>query len=170
MNPEISVSSSNCPPSCKSADFEQTLRFMARVPLPEGLTERLQAAVRNPPQAGRVLAWPRRRALESGWVRAAAAAAIVFVVAGGGWGVYSRVQPAGPEKGAIAPPRAVAPVGFSSAGAVRTPQTLNGPVLTHASVAAPQPVEKMSKTIASDGDHPAKAKSVKKLAPLASAQ
>ncbi|MGB7546973.1 MAG: hypothetical protein WBM14_04420, partial [Terracidiphilus sp.] len=62
--------------------------------------------------------------------RGAAAAAIVFVVAGGGWGVYSRVQPAQATK-VIAMPRVAAPSGFSSAGAMRTPQTLNGPVLAH---------------------------------------
>ena len=61
-------------------------------------------------------------------MRGAAAAAIVFVVVGGGWGVYLRVQPVQAPK-VIAMPRVSAGGGFSSAGAMRTPQTLNGPVL-----------------------------------------
>jgi hypothetical protein len=63
-------------------------------------------------------------------MRGAAAAAIVLVVAGGGWGIYSRVQTGSPAK-IIAMPRVAAPGGFSSAGTMRTPNTLNDPVLTH---------------------------------------
>jgi hypothetical protein len=64
-------------------------------------------------------------------MRGAAAAAIVFVVAGGGWGIYSRVQPSPAAKVIVMPARSGAASGFSNAGAMRTPQTLNGPVLTH---------------------------------------
>jgi hypothetical protein len=72
---------------------------------------------------------------QGGWMnsmmmRSAAAAAIVFVVVGGGWGVYSHVQPAQTPK-VIAMPRVSAPGGFQSAGAMRTPQTLDRPVLKH---------------------------------------
>ena len=70
--------------------------------------------------------------------RAAAAAAIVFVVAGGGWGVYSRVQPAQSPKVIAMPQRVNTPGGFSNAGAMRTPQTLNGPILAHPLTAAPK--------------------------------
>ena len=62
-------------------------------------------------------------------MRGAAAAAVVFVVAGGGWGIYTRVQPSQPAKVIVMPPRAGAGGGFSSAGAMRTPQTLNGPLV-----------------------------------------
>lgn len=159
MNSKIPLPFENgSSPSHAADSLEETLRLLAHAPVPEGLAERVQAALQNPPRAGRVLSWPRRLALENGWMRAAAAAAIVFVVAGGGWGVYSRVRPAGPTAGAVtAPPRAVAPGGFSSAGAIRTPQTLNGPVLTHP--LAPRPVENMSKTAGKGG--PAQAASAR---------
>ncbi|MFZ0340372.1 MAG: hypothetical protein WAL45_20265, partial [Terracidiphilus sp.] len=61
------------------------------------------------------------------WVRAAAAAAIVFVVVGGGWGVYSRVQPGPAGKVIVMPQRAPSSGGFQGAGAIRTPKTLPGP-------------------------------------------
>jgi hypothetical protein len=66
--------------------------------------------------------------MESGLARSAAAAAIVCVVAGGGWGVYSRVKPADAPK-VVVIPRAAG--GFSSAGAMRTPKTVDGTMLTH---------------------------------------
>jgi hypothetical protein len=62
-------------------------------------------------------------------MRSAAAAAIVFVVVGGGWGVYSRVQQPQAAKVITMPARVAAPGGFSNAGAMRTPNTLNGPVV-----------------------------------------
>jgi hypothetical protein len=67
-------------------------------------------------------------------MRTAAAAAIVFVVAGGGWGVYTRVEHNQPAKVIVMPARMPAPGGFSGAGAMRTPLTLPGP-------AAPQPAK-----------------------------
>jgi hypothetical protein len=54
----------------------------------------------------------------------------VFVVAGGGWGVYRHGQLHQPAKVNAAPaPQVAAPAagGFSSAGAIRTPQTVKGP-------------------------------------------
>jgi hypothetical protein len=72
--------------------------------------------------------------------RSAAAAAIVAVVIGGGWGVYSRVQPAQPARAITVPLHTSAQSGFSSAGAMRTPQTLDGPVLAHRMTAAPRQV------------------------------
>lgn len=63
-------------------------------------------------------------------MRTAAAAAIVFVVVGGGWGVYSRVQHGQPARIIVLPHIPVGG-GFSSAGAMRTPVTVPGPVLTH---------------------------------------
>jgi hypothetical protein len=108
---------------------EATLRLIATVPAPEGLEDRIQASLAAATRTARVLPWPVALRSDHGWIRAAAAAAIVFVVLGGGWGVYSRVQP-GMQSGArVVPIRVASPAsGFSSAGAMRTPQTLNGPI------------------------------------------
>ena len=122
---------------CGSA--EETLRLIARLPAPEGLEERVRGRLRTAPRTGlgtgRILHWPAALSPSSGlagsWMRGAAAAAIVCVVAGGGWGIYSRVAPAAPAKVVVMPPRVGAGEGFSSAGAMRTPETLNGPVLLH---------------------------------------
>jgi hypothetical protein len=72
-------------------------------------------------------------------MRTAAAAAIVFVIAGGGWGVYTRVEHNQPAKVIAMPPHVVAPGGFAGAGAKRTPETLPGPVLLQP--VAPKPAE-----------------------------
>src|SRR5271166_2573921 len=129
-----------------SDEFETTLRLIASLPAPEGLAERVQAGLRAAPSAAagraRILSWPAALRLENGWwqsslARSAAAAAIAAVVAGGGWGVYSRVQMNQAQR-AIVLPRVAAPGGFSSAGAMRTPQTLNGPVAARAVTAAAQ--------------------------------
>jgi hypothetical protein len=122
---------------------EETLRLLARLSPPTGLEERLQAALRlavnavpvNASPQARILRWPAALQLSNLWqsslVRAAAAAAIVAVVVGGGWLVSARFQPAQPATAVALPPRAFGQSGFSSAGAMRTPQTLNGPVVAH---------------------------------------
>jgi hypothetical protein len=117
-------------------EAEQTLRLIAYLAAPEGLEDRVHAGLRAAPRSAHVLAWPVRFAASGEWLRAAAAAAIVFVVAGGGYGIYSRVQPGRPSLGVAGPqgvagPRLAAPGGFSEGGAVRRPQTLQGPVVTH---------------------------------------
>lgn len=121
---------------------EETLRLIASLPVPERLAERVQVGLRARSSAasskGRVLSWPSRPRLNGNWMRSAAAAAIVFVVVGGGWGVYSRVQPAPSARVIATPPRVAAPSGFSTGGARRTPQTLQGPVVPHPAVVAPQ--------------------------------
>ncbi len=117
--------------------FEETLRLVAKLPTPLGLEDRVQAALLVAPRPARILAWPAALKPDSNWMRSAAAAAIVFVVAGGGWGIYSHVRSPQPAAAAAMPLRAVAPGGFSSAGAMRTPQTLNGPVLAHPSAVKP---------------------------------
>ena len=135
-----------------SGAFEDTLRLIARLPAPEGLEERVQVGLHSAAgtvrgQASgraRILRWPAALSLENAWMRSAAAAAIVFVVAGGGWGVYSRVEPGQPARG-IALPHVAAPGGFSGAGAMRMPQTLNGPVVGHPATAAPQPATAAAK-------------------------
>ena len=121
-----------------SSPAEETLRLIASLPAPAGLEERVQSALETAPNAalrrGRVLAWPRTLRPESGWMRSAAAAAIVFVVAGGGWGVYTKVEQNQPAKVIVMPARMPAQGGFGGAGAMRTPQTLPGPKV-------PQPVK-----------------------------
>jgi hypothetical protein len=138
---------STLPPNSDSAPgpAEETLRLIAQLPAPEGLAERVQAGLRtasltasNPARA-RILHWPTALQLDhawmrSAWMRGAAAAAIVFVVAGGGWGIYSRVAPVQQTRG-IALPHVAAPGGFAGAGAMRTPQTLNGPLVAHPATA-----------------------------------
>lgn len=114
-----------------SGDPGDTLRLIANLPPPEGLEERVKSKLRVKADADQVLPWPTdlmggRNWSNNLWARGAAAAAIVFVVAGGSWGVYSRVQPASAPK-AIALPHVQTSGGFSTAGAMRTPQTLNGP-------------------------------------------
>jgi hypothetical protein len=125
---------------------EDTLRLIATLPAPAGFEDRIKTRLASAPRTGRVLFWPAWYAGGGGWargstVRAAAAAAIVFVVAGGGWGVYSRVQPATQPRVIVMPPRVNGAGGFSNAGAMRTPQTLNGPVVTHQADKAPAQAE-----------------------------
>lgn len=125
-------------PASSPVSFDETLRLIARAPVPAGLTERVHAALMEaaPRQTGRarILAWPASMDHSmlwagSGWMRAAAAAAIVFVVAGGGWGVYQRVERP-PARTIVIPVAQPATSGaFSSAGAIRTPKTVKGPVL-----------------------------------------
>jgi hypothetical protein len=121
---------------------EKTLRLIATLPSPAGLEVRLKAGLRVAPRLGTVLRWPSASE-RGGWMqgkaaRAAAAAAIVFVVAGGGWGVYSRVKPPEQPQVIAMPQRVVGAGRFSSANAIRTPQTLDGPVLTHQVIEAPR--------------------------------
>jgi hypothetical protein len=118
---------------------EETLRLIASLPAPDGLEDRVNAALNAVPRRSRVLAWPKALRAESGWMRGAAAAAIVFVVAGGGWGVYTRVESTQmeqnqPAKVIVMPARMPSTGGLSGAGAMRPPLTLPGP-------AAPQSVK-----------------------------
>ncbi len=128
---------------------EDTLRLIAGLPAPAGLEERVHKALREAPRSGRVLSWPaefRARiasgaVMESNWMRAAAAAAIVFVVVGGGWGVYSRVQP-GPAGKVIVMPQIVPSSGaFSGAGAIRVPATIPGPKVREQGTEGPREQE-----------------------------
>ena len=133
---EISDQRSKTPVSA-----EETLRLLAHLPAPEGLEERVQAGLRaaatTASTKARILRWPAALRLENAWmqsslVRAVAAAAIVAVVVVGGWVVSSRFQPAQSSSAIMVPPHASGQTGqggFSSAGAMRTPQTLNGPVV-----------------------------------------
>jgi len=113
-----------------SGGFEESLRMIARLPAPEGLEERVIAGVRaGAGRRARILEFPAVLRPGSDWMRGAAAAAIVLVVAGGGWGIYARVQRPQAARVIAMPVRGTAPGGFSNAGAMRTPNTLNGPVV-----------------------------------------
>jgi hypothetical protein len=107
-----------------------------------GLLASSKAGLKAESQAGsrfgRLLLWPAQLKPQGAWmesaaVRAAAAAAIVCVVLGGGWGIHSRFHraplPAAISQPPASPARIAAPSGFSSAGAMHTPLTLNGPVV-----------------------------------------
>jgi hypothetical protein len=162
-----------------SDEAESTLRLIAGLPAPEGLEERVKAGLHQtlhqaPPGAS-LLHWPPATRLgstrvgwmNSNWARSAAAAAIVFVVAGGGWGVYSRFQPPQEPKARALPPVATHG-GFSSANAIRTPKTLNGTVLTHPLAAQSNPngfVEKKQSGSAQKPMKKAKTKGTKSAAP-----
>jgi len=124
MNHPSGSRSSNEPPT---SDAERTLRLLARVPVPDGLECRVHERLRVAPRQARVLAWPTA-SHSSGWARGVAAAAIVLVVAGGSWGVYSRVAPGQPGKG-VSGPHIAGPGEFTTGGVVRRPQTLQGPVV-----------------------------------------
>jgi len=129
--------------SASDASLDSTLRLIARLAPPAGLEDRIHAGLQAELQAARyrlelprarVLAWPSSKPAAQSWlhsrpVRTAAAMAIVAVVLGGGWGIASRVSPTTTARGAALPNRAAGPGGFSSAGAMRTPQTLHGPVV-----------------------------------------
>jgi hypothetical protein len=166
--------SSSAPPR---GSAEETLRIVAGLPAPAGLEDRVRAALdlarmnasqRQPngsgtigagvDRRGRVLAWPSALKPQAGWMRTAAAAAIVFVVAGGGWGVYTRVEQNRPARILVMPPRVGAAGGFAGAGTVRTPLTLEGPtVMTTAPTskdARPAEAKKPAAKAASKPDQP----------------
>ena len=115
-----------------SSDAEATLRMIARLPAPRGLESRIHTRLGAAPRKAAVLAWPVGRS--TAWMRSAAAAAIVCVVAGGGWGIYSRVQPDGFAREVSQQP---AGAQFSTGEARRRPQTLAGPEVKLAVPAKP---------------------------------
>jgi len=125
---------------------EDTLRLIAQLPAPEGIEDRVRAELRAAPRRARVLSWPAALRSDSPWMRSAAAAAIVFVVAGGGWGVYARVQQPQLARVIVMPPRVAAPGSFSSAAAIRTPNTLNGPVVANPVTVKPVTVKPVTET------------------------
>jgi hypothetical protein len=117
--------------SAGAIEAEETLRLIAALPAPEGIEERVKAGVHAGERRTSVISWPEKK---TGWtqvsaLRAAAAAAIVFVVAGGGWSVYSHIRVA-PAPTAIAAPQPIeGGEGMSAAAARRTPKTVDGPVV-----------------------------------------
>jgi hypothetical protein len=147
---------------------EQTLRMLAHMPAPEGLSARVQASLRTAPQRERLSlggvfglsGWMRSSAL-----RTAAAMGIVCVVAGGGWQIYSHVQTSPGMQGVALPVHVnsgdSSQGGFSTSGAIAKPDPLKAPVITHQTPNPPQassqPIQPERKT--------AKKKSQAKAAP-----
>lgn len=119
-------------------DAEKTLRLIAALPAPEGVADRVKHRLHAAPRKAGVISWPtsgNARWTQLSAMRAAAAAAIVFVVAGGAWEVYTHIRIA-PEPAAVAIPQRIdGSSGLAASGAVRKPQTLEGPVVAvHANV------------------------------------
>ena len=141
---------------------EATLRLIAQLAPPEGLEKRVLTSLRTAPRSGRLLSWPGVLLPSEAWMRSAAAAAIVFVVAGGGWSIYMHVQPA---RTTIAAPAHGG--GFSSAGAVRMPQTVTVPVVAKPADVQTKPEKKAP--VASMAHHRTHAAAAKKTQPAAAA-
>jgi hypothetical protein len=151
--------------------LRETLQLIARLPAPKGLEERIQAGVsanlRATPKTSRILSWPKGFRERGSWrqsaaLRAVAAAAIVCIVLGGVWGILSLVQVAQPVNAIAQPPHAPAAAGgFSSAGAMRLPQTIQGPVVaqTPAKEAVIKPVPEAAQPL-NGNKSPAKAKGI----------
>lgn len=122
---------------------EETLKWIANLPAPEGLADRVQVRLRaEPPHHARSWSWSALFAPGGGWthvsaLRGVAAAAIVCVVAGGGWQVYSRVSPASGSASNPSATRFGVSRGFSSADAKHLPNNIKGPVLAHPLVPVP---------------------------------
>lgn len=116
-----------------AAEAEKTLRVIANLPAPAGIEDRVKAGLHAAPSRASVIEWPSsldgRGWMHGSGMRTVAAAAIVLIVAGGGWGVYSHIQVAPAPTAAAAPLHPTGTGGFSAAGAKRTPQTLDGPVV-----------------------------------------
>ena len=120
------------PSGAESRSWEATLHLIAHAPVPEGIEDRVHAALKTAPHSARLLAWPTswtESGWAAGWMRAVAAAAIAVIVAGGGWSVYTRVQHPSGKALAVPVVQTGPAAGFSSAGAIRTPQTVKGTVL-----------------------------------------
>ena len=155
--------------------IDETLRRLAKLPAPAGMEDRIQVGLQSvlhaAPRKTPVLAWPastfsKQIWLQSAALRTAAAAAIVCVVLGGGWSVYSRVQPAQTAKGIVQPERVAAPGGFSNAGAMR--QTLNGPLLAHPTTVLQKPeIKSPHASAAAKGHQAGKRLGVQELVPSA---
>jgi len=125
----------------EQGEADCTLRLIARLPVPQGLEDRVKTALHEMPagRTAKLLEWQVGNWTGSAWTRGAAAAAIVIVVAGGSWGVYSRVQR---HEAPIAIPRVGEAGGFSSANAVRTPKTLDMPTVRPRASEQSAPVKK----------------------------
>ena len=122
---------------------EEILRVIATLPAPEGLVERVQLRLIAVPSRVTVFRWYGFN--RGGWMfspvlRGCAAAAIVLLVAGGGFAIYSRVQPSPNAKVIEMPARIGNGGAFSTGSAMHTPDTLKGPVLAQPALPAQQNV------------------------------
>ena len=125
--------------SVNTTDVDQTLRLVAALPAPEGLAGRVKAhlakaePVQEPVQS-RLLAWP---APTPHWKRIAIAAGLLAAVAAGGIGAWQWSTPTPVARTVSSPVRPAQPQNFSTAGAMRTPVTLNGPAVLPAGKKSP---------------------------------
>ena len=113
--------------------YEETLRRLAQLPAPAGLQERVQtrlAAANKQNKRDWRAFFAEFFEPQSNWRKGLEAAAIVLLVFGVGWGIALSIQAPAPAAQAAPPPVGVTVGGgFSSAGAIRTPQTLQGPAV-----------------------------------------
>jgi hypothetical protein len=129
-------SNGHAPRTAAHGDAEETLRLIASLPAPEGLEERVHRALSEArslhpgPRKGQRLAWPVPLGMGGEWMRTAAAAAIALMIAGGGWGVYREVQPRQTVNGIRLVPHGANARGLEGASAMRTPQSLHGPIVS----------------------------------------
>ena len=121
-------------PHNPQSGFEETLRLLARATPPQGLAERLQSRLQSEAQTPRSAAPLLFPAPPRFWRRALAAAAIVLAILGGGWSIVLFAPHAAPATATAPSTPAPAASGFSTAGAMRTPQSLEGPPAPPASV------------------------------------
>lgn len=127
-------------------EAERTLRLLAHTEAPVGLAVRVKARLEKAaesgeaePRMGLLLRWPVKSHL---WWKAALAASLLAAVAGGGWRAYRWLVPEPAVALRPAPPRpAVQQGGFSSAGAMRTPHTIEGPAAPADAAALPKTPE-----------------------------
>jgi hypothetical protein len=134
--------SQNGMPGDAGRSGEDTLRLIAGIPAPEGLTDRVRTRLRTAPRTAGLIPWPIAGTMafriHSPAFRTAAAAAIVGIVGGGGWQIFSHVQNAPSANAVVQPARIGNSGGFSNAGAMRTPDTLDRPVLKDPAIPAQQ--------------------------------
>ncbi|WP_263359999.1 hypothetical protein [Acidicapsa ligni] len=115
-------------------EAEHTLRLLANLPPPEGLTDRIHHRLRFAPEPRgmRFLNW-RFLGQPAMGLQFAGAALVLVALAGGSWSLYHRaghVQAVVPQTGnsvsapVNAPASPVESSGFRNAGAVRVPPTL----------------------------------------------
>jgi hypothetical protein len=164
MNRPSATTRESAPGNGTLAALDETLRLISSIPAPEGLQNRIQDRIQSAVRAerltetadaspkGRLLRWQNLITLQSAPMRVAAAAAIVCVVIGVGWGICSRLQPAQSAQTVTQPARPAAQSGFSNAGAMRTPLTVNGPVVAQPEAAPQQNAEALPQQAAPNAD------------------
>ena len=115
---------------------DESLRLLSQVELPAGLEDRLRAGLRlavTEPGSARILSWPtktgKRVVRSMAWRRAAAAIFLAAAILGCAWSVLWQQKSRSASIQQNHPMVRPLPAGgFSNAGAMRTPKTLDGPI------------------------------------------